>query len=310
MTLAIGIDVGGTFVKAGLVDESGAVIGRADGPTNAAAGEREIEKGILALVRELKAAAPAAPAGVGIGVPGMVRIAEGIVVQSPNISCWKEYRAKERLEAAVGEPVILDNDANMAAVAEGWIGAGRGISSFLMITLGTGIGSGIILEGRLWHGDTGRAGELGHIVVEPGGAECGCGNRGCVERYASADGMRRLAKEAGLDVDVPALVELAGRGHGPARDVFKKAGRSLGLALGAWFNMTDVRTVIVGGGALPSLPFLLPHVREVLRCSVYGVDESDLRILEAGLGADAGIIGSARSAMMAREAKGIQSHPN
>ncbi len=299
MSFAIGIDVGGTFIKAGLVDESGAVIRRAEGPTNAAAGEYEIEKGILALVSELKVAAPAAPAGVGIGVPGMVRIAEGIVVRSPNISCWKEYRAKERLEAVIGETVTLDNDANMAALAEGWTGAGKGIGSFLMITLGTGIGSGIVLNHRLWYGDTGRAGELGHIVVEPGGEACGCGGRGCVERYASADGMRRLAKDAGLDVDVPALMELAGGGSGPARDVFEKAGRSLGRALGAWFNMMDVRTVIVGGGALPSLPFLLPHVREVLRCSVYGVEDSELRLLEAGLGADAGIIGSARSAMLA-----------
>ncbi|MFH1436018.1 MAG: ROK family protein [Pseudomonadota bacterium] len=300
MPFAIGIDVGGTFVKAGLVDEAGAVAMRAERPTNAAAGEHEIEKGILAIVSELKAAAPAAPAGVGIGVPGMVRIAEGIVARSPNIACWKDYRAKERLEAALGETVILDNDANMAAVAEGWTGAGKGIRSFLAVTLGTGIGSGIVLDGRLWHGDTGRAGELGHLVVEPGGAECGCGGRGCVERYASADGMRRLAREAGLDVDVPALMALAAGGSVPARDVFRTAGRSLGSALGAWFNMTDVRTVIVGGGALPSLPFLLPHVREVLSCSVYGVEESELRILEAGLGADAGIIGSARSAMLAR----------
>jgi glucokinase len=163
----------------------------------------------------------------------------------------------------------------------------------MMITLGTGIGAGIILDGKLWHGDTGRAGELGHVIVEPGGAECGCGSRGCVERYASADGMRRLAREAGLEADVPRIMELADEGDPVALKVFETAGRSLGIALSGWFNLMDVRSVIVGGGASPSLRLLRPHALDVLGTAVYGVDVKELRIIPAQLGEDAGVLGAA-----------------
>jgi glucokinase len=296
MTSTVGIDIGGTFIKAALVSGEGRVLRRARVASGVEGGADEIERRVEEAVGELGGGGIR---GVGIGVPGMVRMDDGVVVRSPNIPAWNEYPARERLGARLGLGVVVDNDANMAALGEGWVGAGRGAGSFMMITLGTGIGAGIVLGGRLWHGDTGRAGEFGHVIVEPGGAPCGCGGRGCVERYASADGMRRLASELGLEADVPDIMALAGKGDPAARRVFETAGGMLGIALGAWFNIMDVRTVIVGGGAAPALRLMLPHLRDALARSVYGVEPGQLRIVPAELGEEAGVIGSARSAMLA-----------
>jgi glucokinase len=290
MRHAVGIDVGGTFIKAALVSETGEVKKRTKIETAAAGGAGEIENRIGQAYGDL---AEPGLAGVGIGVPGMVRMDSGVVVQSPNIPAWKNYEARRRLGDRLGLEVIVDNDANMAAIAEGWKGAGAGLRSFMMITLGTGIGAGIVLDGKLWHGDAGRAGELGHVIVEPGGAECGCGARGCVERYASADGMRRIAGQMGLEADIPRIMELADGGDAAAVKVFEEAGRSLGLALSGWFNLMDVRSIIVGGGASPALRLLRPHIMDVLRVSVYGVEEQEFRIVPAQLGEDAGVLGAA-----------------
>jgi len=295
---AIGIDIGGTFIKAAAIDGEGRVLRRAKAPTGVEGGARLVEERICAAVDGLRSPATAA---AGIGVPGMVRWPEGVVAQSPNIPPWRDYPAAAALGARIGLPVTVDNDANMAALGESWTGGGRGVASFMLVTLGTGIGAGIVLEGRLWHGDTGRAGELGHVVVDPGGAACGCGGRGCVERYASASGMRRLAAEAGLALDVPELLALAGAGDERARAVFAEAGRRLGLALAAWFNLMDVRCVVVGGGALPALEAMEPSLRGALGEAVYGVSPRELAVVEATLGEDAGIIGCARAAFLIEE---------
>jgi len=301
MTSTVGIDIGGTFIKAALVSGEGKVMRRARVASGVEGGADEIERRVEEAVGELGGGGVR---GVGIGVPGMVRMDDGVVVRSPNIPAWNDYPARERLSARLGIGVVVDNDANMAALGEGWVGAGRGTPSFMMITLGTGIGAGIVLGGRLWHGDTGRAGEFGHVIVEPGGAPCGCGGRGCVERYASADGMRRLASELGIEADVPEIMALAGKGDPAARRVFETAGGMLGIALGAWFNITDVRTVIVGGGAAPALRLMLPHVRDALARSVYGVEAGQLRLVPAELGEDAGVIGSAHAAGIRRDDDG------
>jgi len=296
MVQAMGIDVGGTYIKAAIVDGEGRVLRRSRIETGASGGAEEIERRIRKVFLELSESGDVQ--GVGVGVPGMVRFPEGTVVRSPNIAVWSNYPAAQRLAAGLGVAVTVDNDANMAALAEAWIGAGRQAASFMMVTLGTGIGAGIVLQGRLWHGETGRAGEFGHVIVDPAGAPCGCGSRGCVERYASADGMRRIAAGMGIHEDVPRLIEMARQGQGDAGEVFRQAGSALGLALAAWFNMMDLRTVVVGGGASPSLDLLLPHARHALAAAVYGVAPDELRIIPAALGEDAGVIGSARSAML------------
>jgi len=294
MREVIGIDVGGTFIKAGAVSGEGRILRRAKVATGVEGGVAEIEERMAEVFRRLFLPGVCA---AGVGVPGMVRFADGVVVRSPNIPPWRDYPAARVLSEQLGVPVSVDNDANMAALGEGWTGAGKGTASFLMITLGTGIGSGVILDGELWHGDTGRAGEFGHVVTDPGGAPCGCGGRGCVERYASASGIRRLAEERGLRLDVPELMERARGGDAAARGVFETAGRALGLALAAWFNLMDVRSVIVGGGALPALEPMGPHIRKVLEEGVYGVPAGELRITGALLGEDAGIVGAARAAL-------------
>jgi len=289
---AVGIDIGGTFIKGALVSANGEIVKREKSPTGVEFGVEGIESRIETVFRTLK---NSDVIGVGIGVAGMVNFSRGVVVQSPNIPSWKNYEAKDRLKKRLGIEVVIDNDANLAALGEGWKGSGIGLKNFMMITLGTGIGAGIILGGKLWHGDTGRAGEFGHVVVEPNGAECGCGGKGCVERYASADGIRRLAREAGIVADVPELVKMADDGDNKAIRVFEEAGRKLGLALSAWFNIMDVRCVIVGGGAAPSLRLMELAMWEVIEESVYGVRRDELKVIRATLGDDAGVIGGAIS---------------
>lgn len=292
MKYAVGIDIGGTFIKGALVSANGEIVKREKSPTGVEFGVEGIESRIETVFRTLK---NSDVIGVGIGVAGMVNFSRGVVVQSPNIPSWKNYEAKDRLKKRLGIEVVIDNDANLAALGEGWKGSGIGLKNFMMITLGTGIGAGIILGGKLWHGDTGRAGEFGHVVVEPNGAECGCGGKGCVERYASADGIRRLAREAGIVADVPELVKMADDGDNKAIRVFEEAGRKLGLALSAWFNIMDVRCVIVGGGAAPSLRLMELAMWEVIEESVYGVRRDELKVIRATLGDDAGVIGGAIS---------------
>jgi glucokinase len=251
--------------------------------------ERRIEQVVEELGRE-------GVAGLGVGVPGAVR-PDGLVIRSPNIPAWRDYPARTRLGRRLGLPVSVENDANVAALAEGWLGAGRGIADYLVLTLGTGIGSGIVLGGRLWRGDGGRAGELGHIAVDAEGAPCGCGARGCVEAYASAPALLRLARDQGLEGDLPELVSRAREGNPRAQAIFRTGGRALGTALANWFNLMDVRTVIVGGGAAPALEPMRPALEAVLDGRVYGLRAGDFRILPAELGADAGVIGAAKLAL-------------
>jgi glucokinase len=226
-----------------------------------------------------------------------VHAKEGVVKLSPNIPCWKDYPARERLERVLGVRVRLDNDANCAAVAEGWIGAGRGTPSFLLLTLGTGVGGGVMLDGRIWRGESGRGGEVGHVVVEPDGSPCGCGSRGCLETVASSQGILRMASEAGLSAGVEELAILARSGDVRAASLFSRAGSALGIAIAGWLNTLDVHTIIIAGGVLPALDLIEPSIRAEVGERAYGLDRSALRILPASLGADAGIVGAARLVM-------------
>ena len=138
----------------------------------------------------------AALQGIGIGVPGIIDMKTGMLRESPNLPGWAESPVQAQIEGLLGTRVILENDANVAALGEKWLGAARDVDDMAMLTLGTGVGGGIVLQGRIWHGMTGMAGEFGHMTVEPEGPPCGCGNRGCVEQYASATAVVRMAKEA------------------------------------------------------------------------------------------------------------------
>jgi glucokinase len=261
-------------------------------------------------------------AGVGVGVPGIIDLGSGTLRESPNLPGWHDYPVREEIERRLGTRVLLENDANAAALGEKWLGAGRQVDDLCMITLGTGVGGGIILGGRIWHGMTGMAGELGHITVEPEGPRCGCGNRGCLEQFASAKAIGRMAREAAAGGNAPALARVAAKrgfssqtvcqlaesGDGAAQEIFSRAGRALGILVAALVNTFNLPLYVIGGGVAEAWemfsPAMLAEARK--RSFVYaatwsGASGPKTVITRAQLGSDAGLFGAARLAMMPDE---------
>lgn len=194
--LAWGIDVGGTDCKVGIVDAAGRVCAEAgfETPDEPEAAVREIRRACAALAAEVDGGIDRA----GLGVPGPLDLERGVIVQAPNLG-WRDVPLRDMVAEALGVPVIMDNDANAAAFGEAWVGAGRGARVLLLVTLGTGVGGGVVEEGRVFHGARGLAVEIGHMVAVAGGRVCSCGKRGCVEAYFSAHALTEQAVEVGAD---------------------------------------------------------------------------------------------------------------
>jgi glucokinase len=290
MMRSVGIDIGGTLIKAGVVGEDGEILVRAEIGTDVAGGIDAIESSVRQVVDGLGDIEDAR--NIGIGSPGAIDRERGLVRQSPNIPCWSDYPAAERLSGLLGRNVAIDNDANCAALAEGRYGAARDVASFLLVTLGTGVGGGVVLGGRVWHGDSGRGGEVGHVVVDPRGRECGCGGRGCLETVSSATAILATASRQGLTGDVQSLAVRARLGGGAERALFDQAGRGLGIAVTAWLNILDVHTIVIGGGVSAALDLIEPALRREIASRVYALDPGAIRILHASLGPDAGFVGA------------------
>ena len=195
---AIGVDLGGTNLRIAAVDEDAHLLEKVTLGTKVALGRDHVLNDMCEAIQHLsqKYQANARLLGVGIGVPGIIDMHTGMVRESPNLPGWSDYPVRDEIEKRLQAPVILENDANVAALGEKWLGAGRHVGDMAMLTLGTGVGGGVILNGKIWHGMTGMAGEFGHMTVEAEGQQCGCGNRGCVEQYASATAVVRMAREA------------------------------------------------------------------------------------------------------------------
>lgn len=300
MRHCVGIDLGGTAIKAGAVDEHGRVLARISAPTELERGSAHVLATIARLAREL--GAQSGPrGGVGLGVPGLIDRAAGVITECPNLKSLERIPLATELARALGCPrerVFLENDANAAALGEHWCGDARGASELLFVTLGTGVGGGLVLGGHLYTGSGGLAGEIGHVVVEPNGRACGCGARGCVETLASATAARRRALELGLPPDEPGdLEQLAARARaadGPERELCTAIGRDLGHALATAVSLLDVRTFVLGGGFGAATDVLAEGVRAGIRERSYGQRLAEIRIVPSTLGADAGWIGAAR----------------
>jgi len=204
----------------------------------------------------------------------------GMLRESPNLPGWAETPVRAEIERLLGTRVILENDANVAALGEKWLGAARDVDDMAMLTLGTGVGGGIVLQGRIWHGMTGMAGEFGHMTVEPEGPPCGCGNRGCVEQYASATAVVRMAKEAIASGRAPrlaraassdpefsskAVYNLAIQGDAEAKKIFGRVGRALGICIANLVNAFNLNMYVIGGGASSAWEAFSPFIFEELR---------------------------------------------
>ena len=286
--VTLGIDLGGTSTRIGLFDESLNLIASRSMPTRVSAGPQSVVDEIAHEVRHLlssgdDAACPYLPMGIGIGSPGPINLREGVLGLLPNLPGWENFPLRDALRFATGMPVTLDSDANAAALAEWKLGAGKstGLSSLVMLTLGTGVGSGIILDGKVWQGMFGMGGEVGHTTVFPEGLLCGCGSRGCLEVYASAAGLVRLAntiaREPGSTPGLRALAAaaegftplqvamLAEAGDLSAALAFEQLGYYLGIGIANLINTLDLPMVIVGGGVASAWPLFAESMFKAVR---------------------------------------------
>jgi len=230
-----------------------------------------------------------------VGVPGFILMDQGLVVGSANLPYLDNYPVRDEIERRLGTKVILENDANAAALGEKWMGAGRGVDDLVLLTLGTGIGGGIIIGGRVLHGHLGMAGELGHITVLPNGYPCGCGNTGCVEKHASATAISAMGRMLGLGHDVTAeqVYTLAKGGNERAIAIFRSMGVALGITLASLINIFNFPLYLLGGGPLPAWDLFAPAMFAEVERRSYTYRKAPTRIEKALLGSEAGLYGAA-----------------
>lgn len=306
MRYCFGVDLGGTTVKLGLFEENGTLVDKWEIVTNTKnEGEAilpDIAKTILDKM-EVEQIEKKDVIGVGMGVPAPVT-AEGIVKGSANLG-WKYKEVKNELETLVGLDVVVGNDANVAALGEMWKGGGSGEKNVIMITLGTGVGGGIIFDGHIVVGANGAGGEIGHICVNYEETEvCGCGNRGCLEQYASATGIVRLAKRkletetrktklVKETVTAKDVFDSVKEGDLVAREIAQEFGHYLGYALANICTLMDPAVIVIGGGVSKAGEVLLEYVEKAFQERVFFANKN-VRFALARLGNDAGIYGAAK----------------
>jgi glucokinase len=294
----IGVDVGGTKILAGLVGRDGTVLAHREHRTPRDS-ETEFLDTLEGAVRELL---DGDVVGVGFGIPSRIDQRAGIAIGSVNVPLvGVPFRDVMRERLAL--PVAIENDANAAAIAEWQAGAGRGTSDMIMLTLGTGVGGGLILGGRPYRGAIGAGGELGHIVIVHDGLPCGCGGHGHLESYVSGKAADAVAREAfGPAADAHRLVRLANEGDALATALTTEIGRKLGSGLASLINAFDPELVVVGGGFAAAGELLLGPAREVMAREALQPMREDVRVVRAELGTSAGMIGAAMVAFEAVDA--------
>jgi len=311
--LVCAVDLGGTNLRAANIDRNGRIYERFKTATPETDKAEDIVNAIVAAVRECESAGwqrGARIQAISVVVPGSVQTETGIVVNAPNIPSLPGFRLAPALNAALDRPTLLENDANAAALGEMWQGAARNCKTVICLTLGTGVGGAIILDGELWRGMDGTAGEIGHASVEPfGGVRCKCGNIGCLEVYASATAIVRLAREllAGgghsLLRSIPTnkltsedVYRAALAGDEVAFDVMAQVGTHLGVAMASLVNIFNPEMIVIGGGAAAAWEEFAPHARVEVMKRAFPVPARRCQIVRAECGDDAGLLGAARLA--------------
>ena len=314
---AVGIDLGATNIKGGLVRRDGTVVLKRSVKTEGEGGVEHVVGRIAALARRLLSEAGVAKdetVGVCVGSPGPLDSRTGVVHDAPNLG-WRDVPLAalltEKLRPPQGEldvPVVVENDANAAAYGEAWAGAGRDAVCSLMLTLGTGIGGGIVMNGKLWRGVTDAGGELGHMTIKYDGRPCNCGFTGCIEAYASASAVARRMKEAveaggesaltnrilaGDDVDAEAIHAAALAGDALSRRIIEETGELLGIAITSYAHIFNPDVIILHGGLVNAGEMLLGPLRAAVEASCFKASLQGLRIVPSHLKGDAGIVGAA-----------------
>jgi glucokinase len=339
---SIGVDLGGTNLRIAAVDVNGHLVEKVTLGTKVSLGRDHVINDMCEAIQHLaeKYKNSSSMLGIGIGVPGIIDMQTGLLRESPNLPGWAEYPVRAEIERRLSTMVILENDANVAAFGEKWLGAAKEHDDMAMLTLGTGVGGGLVLGGKIWHGMNGMAGEFGHTTIEPEGHPCGCGNRGCLEQYASATAVVRMAREAiaengstalarashsDAEFSAKSIFNLALQGDEDARRIFRRVGRALGIVLSTLVNSLNLPIYVVGGGVASAWEAFAPAIFEELRhrCMVYAATAPADPLSQGGgasshvepgpgrktiitralLGSDAGLFGAARLPMIAEAAR-------
>jgi glucokinase len=289
----LGLDLGGTNIKWTVLqiragDEVQSIAGGWE-PTHADGGPEVVTERLLVAGR-IATTAHGSIAAAGVGVPGLFDAATGAIELFPNLpGPWSGFPLRERLARGLGLPVAIVNDARAFTLAEGRVGAGRGCRTVACVTLGTGVGGGVMIDGRLHLGRNGKAGEIGHQVVEPDGPPCGCGNHGCVEPLTQAATLARLAGRTTAEE----VYEAAAAGDARAKDAIRQVARYLGIALANVLAVLGPDRIVIGGGIAGAGELVLDPIREATRARSTIVGAKDIEIVAAQLGPEAGAIGAA-----------------
>ncbi len=330
---SIGVDMGGTNLRIAAINTDGQLLEKITTGVKLVMGRDYVIGEMCDAIHQLtdKYRGTGRFLGAGIGVPGIIDVEAGIMRKSANLPGWTDYPVRDIIEKNLGSRIFLDNDANMAALGEKWLGAGRDADNMAMLTLGTGIGGCIVLNGKIYYGLSGMAGEFGHVTVEPNGILCGCGNRGCAERYASASAILRMAREAIESGEAPELAKaatanpefsaksvhnLATKGDPAAQRIFQRFGEVLGILLADLVNVLDLEMYVIGGGVVSAWDAFAPRMFAELRerslvyaasapedptakkegasAQIANYTRKKTIIRQALLGSDAGLFGAAR----------------
>ena len=308
--IVIGIDLGATNIKAGTVGPDGKVLFRTRLTTDAEKGPENVADRMAEAAQqcvENVEGGKEGVAGIGIGSPGPLELESGVVVFAPNMAGWDNVPLRDMIEERTGLPCTLDNDGNVAALAEQWVGAGRGAGSLVIFTLGTGIGGGIVLDGKIWHGFGGVAAEIGHMSINPDGPVCGCGNKGCIEVYASATAMVRRMREAiaggrsttlaarGDELTARDIYEAALAGDEAARENMDMTGIYLGVTITSIMHLLNPEVIVFSGGVTAAGQMLMAPILRTVEERAMESSRRGVKVCFAELGEDAGVIGAARS---------------
>jgi glucokinase len=330
---SIGVDLGGTNLRIAAVSKDGELLEKVTLGTRVAENCDHLVAQMCDAIRRLTEQYQSSGSflGVGLGIPGIIDMETGTVRKSANLPGWSDYPVRAEIERRLGASVFLENDGNAAALGEQWLGAARGVANMAILTLGTGIGGGIVMNGKLWHGMNGMSGEFGHVTIEPNGVPCGCGNHGCAERYASATAIVRMAREAIDSGLAPALAKaassdaefgaksiynLAVQGDEDAKRIFRRFGEVMGILMAGVVNVLNLEMFVIGGGVSSAWDAFAPTMFEVMRerSIVYAATAPDdpldkhegastlptsrtrkkTIVTRALLGSDAGLYGAAR----------------
>jgi glucokinase len=305
--IVLACDLGGTNLRMAAIDNAGEVLYRARRSTPKSDRADDIVAALVDAAGECRDAVGGDILALAAALPATVSVERGMLLKSPNVPCLDGFRIVAALESETGIPTVIENDANAAAVGENWIGASRGYATSVMVTLGTGVGGGIIINGGVLRGIDGTAGEIGHICVEPFGAPCGCGSRGCVEQYASASAIVRLATEklaqypksrlaSQQRLTAVEIFEAGVDGDELALEVFRIMGFYLGIALVDLVNVLNPEVIVIGGGAAAGWNLFIGHVEDQIKTRAFLEPAQRAKLVPAELGDDAGMLGAARVA--------------